>query len=99
LILTSTFDAILVFASFVLALNTFLTVLGVFRLRLKQPQLARPFRVPWYPVPVLAYLGITGWTLVFVAYSRPVEALYAAGLIVLGGLFYHFSGGRQATAV
>ena len=98
LILTSTFDAILVFASFALALNTFLTVLGVFRLRQTQPELARPFRVPWYPWPVVIYLGITGWTLVFVASSRPVEALYAAGLIVFGGLFYHFSGGKRVAA-
>lgn len=91
LIVTSTFEAILVFASFVLALNTLLTVIGVFVLRVRQPDLERPFRVPLYPWPALIYIGITVWTLVFVAQSRPVEALFAAGLVGTGAALYGLS--------
>jgi APA family basic amino acid/polyamine antiporter len=43
-ILTSTFQSILVFAGFTLALNSFATVLGIFVLRARQPDLPRPFR-------------------------------------------------------
>jgi APA family basic amino acid/polyamine antiporter len=88
LVITSTFDAILVFASFTLALNTLLTVAGVWVLRRRQPDLQRSFVVPGYPWPMLIYIGITLWTLIFVLYERPVEALVGGALIVAGWLFY-----------
>lgn len=97
LVLTSTFDAILVFASFTLALNTLLTVLGVWVLRQRQPDLLRSFSVPWYPWPVVIYVAITLWTLIFVLYERPVEALVGAGLVVAGWLFYLVSKDRVST--
>ncbi len=91
MILTSTFEAILIFASFTLALNTLVTVAGVAVLRHRQPELARPFEVPWYPVPVLIYCGITFWTLVYVLWERPVEAAVGAALIAAGWLFYRLT--------
>jgi len=94
LVLTSTFEAILVFAGFTLALNTLLTVMGVWVLRRRRPQQRGAFRVPWYPWPVVVYVGITLWTLLFVLYERPVEALVGAGLIVAGWLFYWVSKDR-----
>ena len=96
LVVTSTFDAILVFASFTLALNTLLTVAGVWILRRKQPNLPRSFEVPWYPWPVLIYVGITLWTLIFVLYERPVEALIGGLLITAGWLFYLVTRDRVA---
>lgn len=96
LVITSTFEAILVFASFTLALNTLLTVLGVWRLRRIRPDLPRPFAVPWYPWPMIIYVAITLWTLIFVLWERPVEALVGAGLILAGWLFYLVSRDRVA---
>ncbi len=87
-ILTSTFESILVFAGFTLALNSFATVLGVFVLRARQPQLPRPFRVVAYPLPPLVYLALTGWTLGFVLVNRPLEGLVGLGVIASGLLFY-----------
>ena len=97
LIVTSTFEVILVFSSFVLALNTLLAVVGVFVLRVRQPELARPFRIPLYPWPALIYIAITVWTLVFVALSRPVEALFAAGLVGAGICMYWMSAGTRVS--
>lgn len=94
LVLTSTFDKILVFASFTLALNTLLTVIGVAVLRRKQNTESAIFRVPWYPWPMVIYVGITFWTLVFVVWERPIEALVGAILIVSGWLFYYVSRDR-----
>ena len=88
LVVTSTFQAILVFASFTLALNTLLAVLGVAVLRARNPDLERPFRVPWYPWPMVVYVAITLWTLIFVLWERPVEALVGGALIGAGWLFY-----------
>jgi APA family basic amino acid/polyamine antiporter len=48
-IFSSTFDSILVFSGFTLALNSFATVLGIFILRWRQPDLPRPYRTFLYP--------------------------------------------------
>lgn len=94
MVLTATFESVLLFAGFVLALNTLLAVLGVWVLRRSRPQLPRPFRVPLYPLPLLIYLAITLWTLIYVALQEPWEVAFAGLLIVLGLLFYLLSRAR-----
>jgi APA family basic amino acid/polyamine antiporter len=90
-IVSSTFESILVFAGFTLALNSFATVMGVFVLRWRQPDLPRPYRTFLYPLPPLIYLGLTGWTLWFVLMNRPVEGLFGLGIIGSGLLVYWLS--------
>lgn len=90
-ILSSTFESILVFAGFTLALNSFATVLGIFVLRWKQPDLPRPYRTFLYPLPPLIYLALTGWTLWFVLVNRPVEGLFGLGIIGAGLIIYILS--------
>jgi len=90
-ILSSTFESILVFAGFTLALNSFATVLGIFVLRWRQPDLPRPYRTFLYPLPPLIYLTLTGWTLWFVVISRPIEGLFGLGIISTGLAFYFFT--------
>jgi len=74
-----------------MALNTFFTVLGVFVLRWRQPELERPFRTWLYPLTPLVFLGITGWTLLYIVLQRPVEAMISVGIVVSGALFYLLS--------
>ena len=90
-ILTSSFESILVFAGFTLALNSFATVLSVFVLRKTQPDLPRPYRTFLYPLPPLIYLALTGWTLWFVLINRPVEGLFGLGVIGSGLVIYFLS--------
>lgn len=97
-IMSSTFESILVFAGFTLALNSFATVLGVFVLRWRQPDLPRPYRTFLYPIPPLIYLALTGWTLSFVLINRPVEGLFGLGIIGSGLVVYFLSRIRSATA-
>jgi APA family basic amino acid/polyamine antiporter len=87
-IITGSFESILVFAGFTLALNSFVTVAGVFQLRWTQPDLPRPYRTFAYPVTPLIYLLLMGWTLAFVLISRPTEALFGLALITSGVVFY-----------
>lgn len=87
-ILTASFESILVFAGFTLGLNTFFTVLGVFVLRWRRPDLPRPYRMPLYPLPPLVFLAITGWTLVYILKDRPEEGWMGLGIVFSGGLFY-----------
>lgn len=90
-VMSSTFESVLVFAGFTLALNSFATVMGVFVLRWKQPELERPYRTFLYPLPPLIYLGLTGWTLWFVLMNRPVEGLFGLGIIGSGLVVYIIS--------
>ena len=90
-ILSSSLESVLVFAGFTLALNSFATVLGVFVLRYRQPDLPRPYKTFLYPLPPLIYLTLTGWTLYFVLLNRPVEGLFGLGIIAAGIVFYFIS--------
>ncbi|MEL7108010.1 MAG: amino acid permease [Pseudomonadota bacterium] len=85
---TATFDQVLVFAGFTLALNSLFAVGGLFVLRWRQPDLERPFRVPLYPILPLIYIGLSVWTLIYVALERPQEVAVSAGLIVTGAVIY-----------
>jgi len=87
-ILTASFESVLLFAGFTLALNSFVTVLGVFVLRLRQPELERPYKTFLYPLPPIIYLTLTGWTLLFVLLNKPVEGLFGLGVIGSGLVVY-----------
>ncbi len=95
-VITATFDQVLVFAGFTLALNSLFAVLGLFVLRWRQPDLARPFRVPLFPFVPIVYLTLTIWTLVFVALERPQEVAVSVALIGSGALIYLVTRGRAA---
>ena len=90
-IFNTTFESVLVFAGFTMALNSFVAVFGVFVLRYRQPELPRPYRTFLYPLPPLIYLTVTGWTLTFTLINRPVEAFFSAAVIGSGLLFYFLS--------
>jgi APA family basic amino acid/polyamine antiporter len=94
-ILTASFEAILVFSGFVLGVNSLLTVAGVFVLRWREPHTPRPYRTWGFPATPLVYLGLTLWTLVYLALDRPVEAAVAALLIVVGVALYLGTGRRS----
>ena len=97
-ILTSSFESVLLFAGFTLALNSFVTVFGVFVMRWRQPHLERPYRTFLYPLPPLIYLALMGWTLWFVLVNRPVEGLFGLGVIVSGLIVYWLLSRRKAPA-
>ena len=74
-----------------MALNTFATVLGLFVLRWKQPDLERPYRAFLFPVTPFLFLVLTGWTLTFTLIMRPVEGLFSLAIIGIGLIFYYIT--------
>ncbi len=90
-VLTATFESILVFAGFTLGVSTLFTVASVVVLRVRRPELSRPYRVPWYPVPPLVFLAVTGWTLTYIVMQRPLEGLAGLGVLAGGAVFYVLS--------
>ncbi len=95
LLLTRSFAAVLEFIQFGLLVCAFLTVLGLMRLRIVQPDLPRPFRAWGYPVTPLIFLGTTLFMLVHLAASRPLQSL-AGCLLMLAGLGLHAVTAAQA---
>lgn len=94
-ILTSSFKSILLFSGMLLALNSFAAVLGLIVLRVRKPDLARPYRVLAYPLTPLLYLALTAFALVYVGMNQPMEALFAGAVIVTGLVFYGLAGRRD----
>jgi len=90
-VITASFESILVFSGFALALNNFFAVFGIFVLRFKQPNLPRPYKTWLYPIPPILFLILIGWTLVYIVKEKPEEALMSLLLILVGGVFYFVS--------
>ncbi len=85
LLVSSTFEAVLVYIQFTLIASSLLTVLGVFYLRRTEPDLPRPYKTWGYPVTPLLFVAISVVTMGHTLFTRPWESL--AGLVtVLAGL-------------
>ena len=96
-VLTATFDQVLIFAGFTLALNSLFAVGGLFVLRVRQPELVRPFKVPFYPILPIIYLTLTVWTLIYVALDSPQEVAVSVALIMTGIVIYTISRSPAST--
>ncbi len=92
LILTGSFEAVLSFAGFTLTLCALITVAGVMRLRRREPDLPRPFRVPWYPLPPLLFILVSVASLLFLAWERPWPVISACLFLGLGWLVVRMLG-------
>ena len=90
-IVTSSFKTIVVFAGAMLALNSFLAILGVFILRWREPNLPRPYKTWGYPIVPLIYLAITAAMLIFVVMEEPHKAVFGLCVIAAGIVFYAVS--------
>lgn len=87
-IYTSSFEQVLIYASFMLTFFTSLTVLGVFVLRFKRPGLARPYRTWGYPVTPAIYVLLSLWIMIYVFQDKTKESLIGLGIALAGLIFY-----------
>jgi APA family basic amino acid/polyamine antiporter len=89
LLLTASFNTVVNYVQFALALSSALTVAGVFVLRWRQPNLPRPYKAWGYPVTPLIFLAVSGWMLWYMLKTPSTRnpsllglATIASGLIV-----------------
>ena len=88
MVFTASFDKLLIYIGFTLALCATLTVLGMILLRITRPALMRDYKTLGYPVtPFLFILGNL-WIIYFSIRSRPIASLFGLGTIGLGILVY-----------
>ncbi|MEO6882501.1 MAG: amino acid permease [Bacteroidia bacterium] len=88
LILTSTFDKVLVYIGFTLGLFTFLTVFSLFVMRIKKRELSGIYKTFAYPITPIIFLLLTGWTLFFTMQGHVKESLFGLATVLVGGIVY-----------
>ena len=75
---------------------------SLIRLRRREPNLPRPFRVPWHPVTPLIFVAGSLYMLFaslrYAFENRSIEALWALGLVALGVLFTILDRNRESSA-
>ena len=87
-IFTSTFDAVVTYIGFLLTLSSLLTVIGVFVMRYKRPQMVRPYTTWGYPVTPLFFSVVMMWMLFFLVKEKPVITIAGCITIFAGLLIY-----------
>ncbi|MEN0004721.1 MAG: amino acid permease [Bacteroidota bacterium] len=92
MIVTSSFEQVLIYSGFILQLFTTLTVIGLFILR-KQKTLSQEhiYRSPWHPWLALVYIAISCWILIFLVIDKPMESLLGLSNLFVGALSYFWS--------
>ena len=91
LLLTASFDQIINYVQFSLTLCSMLAVIGVIVLRVRRPDLPRPYRTWGYPVTPAVFLAISAWMLAFTWKQHPHESLAGLGTLLLGLAIYALS--------
>jgi basic amino acid/polyamine antiporter, APA family len=95
LLLTRSFELVVIYIQFSLLLCSLLTVLGVIVLRSTRPELPRPYRLWGYPLPPLIFAAITIWMMIYLLRLHPVESLSGLGTMCAGLLLYFCAGRRR----
>lgn len=82
LLLSATFEQLINYVQALLTISSLMVVIGVFYLRLKRPDIPRPYRAWGFPFTPAIFALISGYVLWFQVKDRTTEFLF--GLLTLG---------------
>ena len=91
LLLSQSFEAVLDFIQFSLTFCSFFTVLGVIKMRITHPNLARPYRAWGYPVTPIIFLSVTLFMMYYLVVNRPLQSLAGFAMMSAGLVVYYLS--------
>jgi APA family basic amino acid/polyamine antiporter len=90
LTLSGRYDQLYTYVIYGMVLSYTLTVIAMFWLRRKRPEIPRPYRCTGYPwLPAIYVLIGTAWTLNTI-FTRPKEAFWGTAIVLVGVPFYLF---------
>ena len=89
MVMTSSFDKLLLYVGFTLSAFAVLTVVGMMLLRIKRPHSRRPYKTYGYPITPILFILTNLWILIFSVKCNPMVSLYGAMTIITGILVYH----------
>ncbi len=95
IIVTGSIDQIQQYAGFTITLFGSLAVLCVIVLRIRRPDMPRPFKTWGYPLPPLLFLVLAGITMTWAMRGRPVESTLAFVTVFVGGILFYVLVGRK----
>lgn len=91
MLVTQSFEAVLDLIQFSLLACSFLTVLGVIKLRITHPDLPRPYRAWGYPVTPIVFLSMTAFMMYYLVTQRPVQSFISVVIMGAGLALYYLS--------
>jgi APA family basic amino acid/polyamine antiporter len=94
LLWTSTFESVLLYTQVAIVICSLLAVVGVVVLRLRAPELPRPFRCWGYPLTPLLFAATALFTLAYTTVRHPLQSAAGVGTLLLG-LGIYFIGRRM----
>jgi basic amino acid/polyamine antiporter, APA family len=92
------YDQLYTYVIYGMVLSYTLTVIGMFLLRWKRPEIPRPYRCTGYPwLPAIYVLAGAAWTLNTII-TRPAEAFWGTAIVLVGvpGYLYWKRSGKKA---
>ncbi len=95
IIVSGRIDQIMQYAGFTLSLFASLAVSCVIVLRIKHPDMPRPFRTWGYPLTPILFLSVSGWMMFWAFQGRPVESTLGLATAAIGGVLFFATGARK----
>lgn len=90
MVLTGTFEQVIIYSGFILQLFSALAVAAVFVIRMRRED-HKGFRSPFYPFPQLVFLIFSLWVLVYLIVAQPLETGLGLINILIGFLLYQLN--------
>lgn len=92
LIITGTFEEILIYCGVLLTISSMVTVFGVFKLRYQKHNNSKnAYKSPMFPIFQVIYIGLSLWMIFYAFLNKPTETLFGFTNIFLGLLTYLWS--------
>lgn len=90
MVISASFDTLLIYIGFTLSLCAMLTVAGLMRIRSRPGETKIAYKTLGYPVTPLLFIMGNAWIIYFSLKSRPVAAFCGLGTIAAGSVVYLF---------
>jgi APA family basic amino acid/polyamine antiporter len=91
MVLSASFETLLIYIGFTLSLCAMLTVVGLMRIRRRDGKNPDLYQTPGYPLTPLLFIAANCWIIFFSIRSQPVAVLFALGTIAAGMIVYLFT--------
>ncbi len=88
MVLSATFDQLLIYIGFTLSLSALMTVAGLILLRRRQPEIQPAYQTLGYPVTPLLFILGNAWIIYYAVRSRPIASLMGVATIAVGFIAY-----------
>ena len=95
LILSATFEQLINYVQALLTISSLMVVIGVFHLRIKRPDIKRPYQAWGYPVTPAAFALVSFYVLWFQLKDKTAEFAWGIATLALGGAIYVIMTHRQ----